>query len=375
MTRISNGRRRPFENGHSFVRTIEISSWGKIMKVSTYEVGNAWQKNRYAFFARFNKNNKVAHFTSAQEGTTRYLHLVDSEKNPREYNLLNDKRILREVDERFRSKAGSLRRVLSNTVASQPCCFNIFSPLRFPENRALSAKFFSTLLEVEVSIDELIIEYTPTKGESIGDQSKYGGTDADVGVFYTNSLGRKGVILIEFKYIEAEFSTCTSYRKKKDIRPQCDLNKLEPERLDGDCISKSPNPLCGYLRYENWKLTCASEALSSSSLKVSESCPFRHSQNQLWRNMLLAEQINRSRNLDEFHFWVIAPEGNEALWKDKDGCVEENFRRILTPLGSKAFRRLYLDKDVVSNLEKQADTSEQSEWLSKFRNKYLIEII
>jgi len=344
------------------------------MKVSTYKSGNIWQRNRYAFFARFNQKNGVSDFTSTQEGKTPYLHIVDPAKNPKEYNLLNNPRILKVVEDRFKSKAGSKRRVLSNTVASQPCCFNIFAPLRFPENSQLCSKLFNSLLEEDVEITELRIEYTPSRAESIGDQSQYGGTDADVGVFYTTSSELKGVILIEFKYIEAEFSKCTSYRKKKDIRNECNSNTIDPERLTGDCGTKRKNPKCGYLRYDNWKLTCSSNAFSHSIIAEANSCPFRSSQNQLWRNMLLAEQIKNSRNLDYFHFWVVAPSNNKELWRDKDGEVEKNFRGILTPMGNQRFRKLDLEIDIVSNLEKLASTTEQQDWLSSFRVKYLVEI-
>lgn len=344
------------------------------LNIGAYDEGNRWQRNRYAFFAKFNLENGITDFTSAQKGKTKYLHIVDPTKNPPEYNLLNNTKILNEVNTRFKSKAGSKYRVLSNTVASQPCCFNIFSPLRFEENRKLRSKLFSILLNEDIEVEDLIIEYTPSTNESIGDQSKYGGTDADVGIFYRTATGKRGVVLIEFKYIEAAFSKCTSYREKKENRPECDTNSLEPERFLGKQIQKPDNPQCGYLRYDNWKLIYSSDAFNQSVIYKSKSCPFRFSLNQLWRNMLLAEQIKNSRNLDEFHFWVVAPKNNKYLWVDKDGDVEENFRNVLSEIGNQRFRKLDLELDIFNNLSLLSATPVNDEWLSDFQAKYLTEL-
>ena len=85
-------------------------------------------------------------------------------------------------------------------------------------------RFYYHIIDLEktVDIEDIIIEFTPSQDESIGDQSKFGGTDADIAIFYNDSESKKGVILIEFKYIENEFSICTSYKNKKYIRKVCD---------------------------------------------------------------------------------------------------------------------------------------------------------
>ncbi len=160
-----------------------------------------------------------------------YYHLVDvdeaSDPLQKAYNLMGDKQILAEVEQRFQTKAGDKDRVLTNTVASQPCCFNLFAPLKREDNKVLTNALFSHLLEKSVMVEDIVIEFTPVAEESLGDQSGVGGTDADVAVFYTDEKQKSGVILIEFKYIEGAFSVCSSFKTKERIRNICVCSKMK----------------------------------------------------------------------------------------------------------------------------------------------------
>ena len=110
------------------------------------------------------------------------------------HNFLNEPSILSEVEKRFEHhKAGDLNRVLTNTLSSQACCFNLFVPLKL--DLLLASQLFSILLGKVINIEHIEIEFTPKQinslkdfelivDESIGDQSTLGGTDADVAVFY-----------------------------------------------------------------------------------------------------------------------------------------------------------------------------------------------
>ncbi|WP_339659071.1 hypothetical protein [uncultured Polaribacter sp.] len=128
---------------------------------------------------------------------------------------------------------------------------------------------------------------------------------------------------------------------------------------------------CGYLKYENWQLTNKSKVFDKVKIQNHNSCPFRFSLNQLWRNMLLAEKVAEIRELDEFHFWVISPKENTFLWENKGQNNETAFREILTDKGNKSFKSLELDKDFISFLENYTNDKWSKEWLRKFREKYL----
>jgi hypothetical protein len=342
---------------------------------------NWWRDNRYQFMSDFNRNNDIRSYGEARSGN-KYYHLLQYD-NTNSYNLLNEKSIADYVNNRFDDhKAGDKIRVFTNTVASQPCCFNLFAPLADENYLKLANQLFSYLLKKKVTISKIQIEFTPELEESIGDQSIYGGTDSDVAVFYKDEANISGVILIEFKYIENEFSVCSSYREKngstkdgvikQNIRPLCAVNFYDNLiRTNIHSVLKPVNPDCGYLKYDNWQLTRNSSAFDNDKILKKDICPFRFSLNQIWRNMLLAEKVATTRGLDEFQFWVISPKENTFLWKNHGEEIVNELTDILSNKGLEVFRSVELDKEVISILEQLTSDDWSKEWLRKFRIKYL----
>ena len=349
-------------------------------KTKVYQSGNEWQKNRYSFMSEYNKSAGIMDYGTAKRGNTPYYHLI-TEKDSLQ-NFLNEPEILEAVMKRFDDhKAGDIQRVLTNTVASQACCFNLFAPL---QNRpVLTSGLFSKLLNKEVKVEHIEIEFTPNsynnlKGfelngdESLGDQSSYGGTDSDVAVFYSYA-GKKGVILIEFKYIEKEFSVCGSYKNdlKETFRGVCDEPGYYNKMIKPNLSCRSADSKCGYLRYQNWQLTQKSDVFDNSLVQNLNHCPFRFSGQQLWRNMVLAENVAKQRKLDEFQFWVVSPVENIYLWRSEKEDTESQFRSIMTSKGNNCFRRLELKKDLMDPLRNMTEDYWTKNWLEKFNNRYL----
>lgn len=347
---------------------MEGNAMNNQVQPKVYSVGNPWQKNRYAFMSQFNNGKGITEFGTSKGGTQQYYHLI-TPKDAR-HNFLNEPTILQAVKDRFNRKAGDLQRALTNTVASQPCCFNLFVPLNL--NKDLATQLFSRLLGKEVQVHHIEIEFTPQIDESLGDQSQFGGTDADVAVFYTFGNNKKGVILIEFKYIESEFSRCGSYRDKHAIRSTCDKPSFYKTLIESNINQHIDKPDCGYLKYRNWQLLEKSKVFNMQAIQSADHCPFRFSGQQLWRNLLLAENVARVRGLDEFQFWVLSPSQNTWLWKDRDtNDVEAAIRKILTPKGNAIFARKDIKTDFVDNLKVMATKTWEKQLLRKFEEKYL----
>jgi hypothetical protein len=308
-----------------------------------------------------------------------YRHLLDFED--RLHNFLGDRIILDAVEQRFAShKAGDRHRVMTNTVASTPLCFNLFVPLQ--RDRSLASTVCSRWLGKHVDVAHVEIEFTPNHcvvvsgfepdgDESLGDQSGSVGTDADGAVFFADDGGRKGVLLIEVKYIEGGFSTCDSYKRKAAVRPACDAAGFHDRMITSHLSAKpSRHPGCGYLRYENWSLTAQSRVLDGEAVTRASGCPFRGSGQQLWRNLLLAEKIAKVRGLDEFHFHVLAPVENTFLWEEGGHDVGADFSSVLTALGQTVFQRIELRRDVVDVLRPVVRGAHVA-WLSKFVERYV----
>jgi hypothetical protein len=341
-----------------------------------YRHGNDWQRDRYAFMAEYLAQRGVRQFGRSRNGNA-YRHLLA--ESDAIHNFLGDERILDAVRRRFAShKAGDLVRTLTNTTASTPFCFNLFVPLQL--DLALAGALVSRWLAKPVDVAHVEIEFTPNRcdvagferreDESLGDQSGSTGTDADVAVFYVDAVGVRGVILIETKYIEAGFSTCTSYRNKVRVRSVCDARHFH-ERLVRPHLARPPaSPDCGYLRFANWALTNKSALFDAAAIANSAGCPFRGSAQQIWRNLLLAERVASARRLDELHFWVLSPVENTHLWQEGTVDVELAVRDLLTPRGREAFRRLELRRDFVEPLRSIART-QQTGWLAKVAERYV----
>jgi len=358
------------------------------MDVEPYQSGNPLQRKAYSYLSEYLAVKGVREFGVSGKGNS-YSHLLLEEDGAMNF-------ISRELYDltlaRFDThKAGDLNRILTNTASSQAYCFNLF--LYLNENKELANGLFSELMGKTVAVEHIELEFTPNRmqtnpfsesltsklDESIGDQSTYGGTDADVSVFYRYEGTKKGMLLIEFKFIEAEFSVCGSYKNKKAARILCDSPNFYNELVERQRTDSRQQPLCGYTRYQNWQLT-AQSGMFSESVTVSDTltdnrlaaCPFRFGLNQLWRNMLLAERVAEVRECDEFGFWVLSPQPNdEYLWKQKGADVEQLFRAILTDKGNQHFRKLHLE-EVFILLEKMIDKIPDMEWLEALKEKYLI---
>jgi len=340
-----------------------------------YKNGNLWQKKVYKKMADYLCSiPEIKTFGKSINGNV-YKHLLTLEQS--RFNFITED-IYRLTKDRFNHhKAGDLNRVLTNTAASQPYCFNLIIYLQL--HLALADRLFSNLLNKKVKIHHIEPEFTPnqctipgfeqTEDESIGDQKGKIGTDSDIAVFYSYENSKKGVLLIEFKFIESEFSTCTSYSEKEKIKSICDSGNFYTGLVNPIFEGQTDKTQCGYTQYKNWHLTNESSGMDTQILKGLNACPFRFGLNQLWRNMLLSKQVAKARHCNEFGFWVFSPKGNDAfLWKN--GVTEKLFREILTEKGQKQFQIIHLET-ILDNLQNIISDQDKL-WFNDLEKRYRI---
>ena len=345
-------------------------------KTYIYEKGNPWQKKVYKAMADYLSGLGVIKFGISSMGN-KYKHFLT--KSQSNLNFITDD-IYKDTLQRFeKHKAGDLTRILTNTASSQAYCFNLVIYLN--SNKHIANSLFSNLLGKDVKVVHIEPEFTPNMcnsvdgfetsfDESIGDQNlKAGrGTDADIAIFYKYDNTKKGVLLIEFKFIEGEFSICSSYKSKNETKK--DLKKICTTNDYYKTLIESKDLKCGYNKYLNWTLTNKSSVMDIEKVRGFGKCPFRLGLNQLWRNILLAEQVSKSRKCDEFGFWVFSPKENkEYLWKK--GNNEKEFREVLTEQGNESFKNIGLE-DVLDKLDVYVKTEEDIYWLNQLNNKYRI---
>ncbi len=361
------------------------------MQTKAYQSGNPWQRKAYSHLSDYLKKKGIREFGASARGSL-YRHLLQEKDGP--HNFMNEQ-LYQQTLKRFNQhKAGDQNRILTNTASSQAYCFNLF--LYLNNHKELANVLFSDLFEKDVEIQHIELEFTPNRmqlqpfksesttlsgalttftknqDESIGDQSEYAGTDADAAVYYTYESGKRGVLLIEFKFIEAEFSVCSSYKKKVIARQYCNSADFYKTMIVEQQHDNKHKPLCGYTRYQNWQLSKSSKVFDSEKINSSVACPFRFGLNQLWRNMLLAERVAKVRQCAEFGFWVLSPKPNDAfLWNEKGADVELLFRAILTDKGNSCFKKVHLE-EMFAHLERLIDLESDKAWLEALKEKYLI---
>lgn len=309
-------------------------------------------------------------------GINHYAHLLTCEDAAQGHNFLlnKDLRIFEAVLARASlGKGVDICRTLGNMASSQACCFNLFVPLQ--KDLKLASWLFSEWMNLDADVEFIEIEYTP-KCDYLNDQSAIGGTDSDVAVILRAGR-RRLLILAEFKFIEKEFSKCSSYHNSKrgvQIKEQCLKNTFFE--------SVVRTGLCGYAKYRNWEHTENSRVFDIEKVSSSNACPFRNSGNQLWRNILLAERIavDPAGSFDDFLFIVFYPQQNVGLWGNRashldssaaNRPIENGFRRFLRSDMEHKFQIVELER-VVEILENKPGLSTlHRNWLLAFKEKYI----
>ncbi len=249
-------------------------------------------------------------------------------------------------------------RTFRNMLSSQAMCFNIFAPLA--QDFDLASKVLKRSLPWLDSVKSINIEYTPSN-EIFGDQSGFGGVDCDVLIEATSTNGEGAVVVIETKFVEPEFSTCSFCTLKRidQGKPSCGAD-IPVETAPEKCLYES---LKGY-RY--WQRTNELGTLSDIAMPA-DSCPFFGPLWQLWLNHVLAHAEAKRRNSPRAVFAVLAPTANDALIRN--GTVFDQFTNLLS--SPKSFAFMALD-DVIEALADATSSSSEShrEWTDGLKARY-----
>ena len=211
-----------------------------------------------------------------------------------------------------------------NIASSQTACLNLFIPVLESEHAdsILKASCIAPVGFDHIDREEFrkgyCFEYWESTLEGskglLGDHSPYAGTDSDVAIAYRNDKGERCLWLIEHKLTEQKFTMCGAYKSRgitKDEKEQCKSCGL-------DILLHNPN-ICHYHKrcgYGYWKImnTPQCNKLYRGEYK-NRGCPFRGGMNQLWRNQMLALELERRKVYTEVFFSVVTHPGNTFLDK------------------------------------------------------------
>lgn len=256
--------------------------------------------------------------------------------------------------------------------SSQAACFNLFIPLKLDWN--LSNRVFEELIPGFKDLIDIKFEYSDpndylNERNGRNDNKRNIGTDADIAIFYQNSMGEKCLCLLEHKLSEKEFTNCNAVKSKANQnKDKCnDFKQIWSDTRY--CYYESGKG------YKYWDLTNHPNTFFDTNiLSVYEGiCPFKGSLQQLWRNILMAHAIeNDPENpVRKAYFGVVYHKENEELFKLKGFPAFDNTE--------KAFSSLIIKKDkfftitIQEILEKIKKVSSPVPlWVYEYEEKYII---
>lgn len=281
-----------------------------------------------------------------------YGHILDEVDANNGLNFINPE-ILHSV--KLRENAGKgihFGRTSKNLLSSQAMCFNLFEPLN--KDKRLLIGILNSLLKINVKeiIGEIQIEFTPPK-EILNDQTGKTGVDCDAFIEYKTQDNLKGLLVIETKYVEKEFSNCGF--KKSSQNDKCP-NELILEELEQSCRYHTKK----YYKY--WNRTMESDIFDMTRI-LGGPCPFGGALWQLWTNSVLAYGLSDLKGYDQFYYVVIAPRENYAL--SQNNSIWDQFSQLLK---KDTFRVLFIE-DVITEL---LSIAPNSDWIKLFQRKYIV---
>lgn len=254
-------------------------------------------------------------------------------------------------------KGVSRARTFGNMLSSQAMCFNLFAPLNNPEGHDILGRALGKFVGEMGTIRNIQFEYTPSD-DVFQDQSGVGGVDCDLLIEYGTGNGPTGLLAIETKFVEQEFSRCGFRKPDSKTTCPCDVG------LQGDrsgCLYTSKK---GYLY---WGRTDECRTLKPGSIPQS-GCPFGDSTWQLWVNHTLVQYEARRRHASRAVFAVCAPSDNKALLGDRQRL--NGFRSLLSDPASFVFLPL---EELIADLSALVDGQAQWQaWNCGLRERYLV---
>lgn len=257
----------------------------------------------------------------------------------------------------------------SHVASSQTACINLFVPIIESAHADEIIRKSGIAPENFDHIDRnklrkgYCFEYWESKEEGskglLGDHTPHAGTDSDVAIAYTDKEGHSCLWLIEHKLTEREFTTCGAYRSKsnpKELKQNCLSSRLEDFYRDHDKCHYHKN--CGYYYWKIMEYGNSQQFFDGTY--ANEGCPFRGGLNQLWRNQMMALELERRGLFKDVFFSVVSHPDNKYLDKSMD-----EYRKLIK--GKPKF------SDFKSKSLVDAASDYLPEWANWYRRVYLCE--
>ena len=213
---------------------------------------------------------------------------------PRKYQWQNFYSEIREELEGYLKKnAIHPHTSIHNLLSSWAMCANLYWPFKNADGLKVFAKYLSTISGIEIDkIETMELEYaeedlSPQKllGEDEGMRGT-GQTSPDLAVKFLTRDRRKGIFLIESKFTEHSFYSCSGYNKTKPGKP---VNPDKRRCHRPDYIAGSDFKECHLIAWGRKYWDLLKDLLNYEKFSSLKMCPMSRSCYQLFRQQALAK--------------------------------------------------------------------------------------
>lgn len=234
-------------------------------------------------------------------------------------------RVARDDGVRIHSHAAALN-------SSMVFGFNLFLPFRIQDPAPLAA-LLARATNLDLEIERIAFEYGPTEilAETRTDPpgSDEAWTSSDIGIEVRDSLGRRGIVLIEVKLTEDGFSRCNGRTSSGNRRP--DVCSSARAFLAEPTACYLTRPLRARRDRRYWEIFAAAHGSVTAAfpgVDQSGPCPFAFDLQQPMRNHALALGLVQQRRFDFARFGLVHHDDNPDVvphW--------EQYRTVVTDPG------------------------------------------
>jgi len=269
---------------------------------------------------------------------------------------------------------------LLNLKSSQAACLNFLFPLKISTALATTVLTTAGILEAGAIVTGIEFEYTAQEemkgdkgctewlGEPPGGKRGQNRTSIDAAIFW-NKDGRKCATLVEWKYTERNFGSCSAFGKAKKPQKQ-------------PCLGGAYEKLCiitdGKRNHDRnyWRLL-AESGIDLDKMKAVSGCPFRGPFYQLMRQFLVASYMRSKLKFNYVDVIDVHFHGNEALCEMPDELLSLATASDTTIVG--AWNSVLADVPAMREIEVQKlmsayDASPQTDpdWRKYIQSRYNI---
>lgn len=209
-----------------------------------------------------------------------------------------------------------------NLKSSQVACLNFLFPLKANPSLAVAVLRNLPIFSRFQSVEGIEFEYTGQDetqrknqpcttwlGEPTSGKRGQNRTSIDAAIFWTDLDTATHITLVEWKYTERNFGSCSAFDKAKpESKARCRALSVADQPAS-QCLLAGPGRHCGR---HYWDYMPAA-GISLAKLSLVAGCPFQGPFYQLMRQFLVAQYLRETRQANHINVITIDFEGNEAL--------------------------------------------------------------